>query len=606
MRRLRAQLALVPVLVALLAALLTVTAAAAPVELSEAGDRAEAYLDEVVMMLQTHHPVGKTLERPAFMAGAKRGLINALTAGETLSPRDKAAMLRFLRSRDFKSVHQLVAVLDRAAELTPLEVPALADVAAAGMISATADPFSRLLTQPQLQELQQRMTQTTDPSIGIMPRPVPTPPGEPRRLKVAIVQRQRLAFYLGIREGDEIMAINGKRIADTPAPGLQSLFEAQPGEPVRITVRRDGIDAELTFEGVQGEIAIPAARGHLLPGGVGYVDTSMFTLTFADELKAEIATLKARGMKALIVDLRNNPGGALPACLDACDALLPQGQVITTVDSTYTNPLLEGPLGQILKPLLRALGLPLIDGEKVDDDTVLHRSNAEPVYAGPTAILVNGSSASASEMMSGALQTNGRAKVIGTTTYGKGVGQTIVPLDASPEPSDANPFQRMLMQDPSMRFLYLTVMTYFRPDGAEVQGIGITPDIEVDRAPAPADIAAILKGRAILAGYVEAHLADDDLLVARLLNGAPIAIEEMPGADELAVSIAKSRLPRATALREIRGLLAWQTAQRNNGYSVNVPDDRQLQRAIVTVLGEAGVDAGEIPEYEAFAAEAGK
>src|SRR6185503_12026606 len=191
-------------------------------------------------------------------------------------------------------------------------------------------------------------------------------------------------------------------------------------------------------------------------------------------------------MKGLILDLRHNPGGALPAATGVADLFLPQGLKITNTVSNY-------------KPSIGGLRLPMIGGN--DDFTTKVRSDYETL---PMVCLINRASASASELLAGALKDHKRAVMIGETTYGKGVGQTPIILSS------------MMMK----RYLYLTVMRYTTPNGTTVDHKGVAPDVAMaDVRPETSNFAAAweLRRTGAIEKYRDAHwgagirrLADND------------------------------------------------------------------------------------------------
>ena len=195
-------------------------------------------------------------------------------------------------------------------------------------------------------------------------------------------------------------------------------------------MRRDGssIDMELTRKIVENR----TVKTEMKEGGVGYLKITEFDSVTYEQFQNGLETLEKEGMTALVVDLRDNPGGNLDTVCQILDLLLPEGTIVYTEDK---------------------------NGERVDTKT----SDDEHQFTKPLAVLVNGRSASASEVFSGAVQDYGTGTIIGTQTYGKGIVQTLYSL------SDGS-------------CLKLTTAQYFTPDGRNIHGEGITPDIVVEKS----------------------------------------------------------------------------------------------------------------------------
>ena len=200
------------------------------------------------------------------------------------------------------------------------------------------------------------------------------------------------------------------------------------GTTVKITVVRDGETLDLDV--MRGDVYVKRVYYTMLDNGMGYIYISSFTGDAKAEFEKALSELEGSGATALIIDLRDNPGGSLTTVIDMCDDMLPEC-VIASMAGKTTDP------------------------------TEYFRSDAKMCEL-PFAVLVNGDSASASEIFAGAMQDNGRAKIIGTQTYGKGIVQTTFHLGEE------------------HGWLKLTTDAYFTPNGTSLSGTGITPDIEVE------------------------------------------------------------------------------------------------------------------------------
>ncbi|MEX2524911.1 MAG: S41 family peptidase [Gammaproteobacteria bacterium] len=239
----------------------------------------------------------------------------------------------------------------------------------------------------------------------------------------------------GIRSGDLIIRLN-----DTPVKGM-SLSEAvqemrgKPGTTITLTILREGVEKPLTIAITRDIIKVQSVRKRTLEPGVGYLRVSHFQMHTAEDLQTALTELiedNGGALKGLILDLRNNPGGILSAAISVSDLFLNEGLIV------YTE-------GRVKDAKLRFSAKPV---------DVLENA--------PMIVLVNSGSASASEIVAGALQDHRRAIIMGEKTFGKGSVQTILPMN-----NDAA--------------LKLTTARYYTPSGRSIQAEGITPDIQLSR-----------------------------------------------------------------------------------------------------------------------------
>ena len=238
----------------------------------------------------------------------------------------------------------------------------------------------------------------------------------------------------GIQAGDLIIQIDGKPLREMLPEEAAQLMRGDPGTEVTITVAREGMEPfDLSI--VREVIAIASVRSRVLEPGYGYIRISQFRVNTGNELEEEIEKLYEDndGLKGMIVDLRNNPGGVLQASVNVVDTFISQGRIV------YTEGRLEG-------------------------KNMSFSANRKTVASDvPLVVLINNGSASASEIVAGALQDHGRAIIMGTRSFGKGSVQTVLPLDEE-------------------RAIKLTTSLYFTPKGRSIQAQGIVPDIIVDDA----------------------------------------------------------------------------------------------------------------------------
>jgi carboxyl-terminal processing protease len=245
------------------------------------------------------------------------------------------------------------------------------------------------------------------------------------------------AFRAGVQAGDQIVKIEGESTKDIALIDAVKKLRGPEGSAVTISIFRKGFTEPQDFTLTRAVIQIKSVRWKKLPDDIGYVRLRSFQKSTTDELEEALHDLEEQNIRALVLDLRNNPGGLLEQAIAVSDEFLESGKLIV-----YTKGRLAG---QNMK------------GYSKNDRAHLDY---------PMVILVNGGSASASEIVAGSLQDLGRATVIGTQSFGKGSVQTIIPL------SDGSG-------------LRLTTAKYYTPSGREINGKGIAPDIVIEEAKAP-------------------------------------------------------------------------------------------------------------------------
>lgn len=262
-----------------------------------------------------------------------------------------------------------------------------------GLLGELGDPHTAFMTPEEYAELQTE-TQGEYGGVGMeinikngwltVISPLPGTPAE----------------RAGLRAGDRIIEVDGESTEGWNSDEGVSNLRGRKGTPVELRVVRVGVDEPLDFSVVRDDIAIHAvAADYLLDGGIGYVALRMFSERSTDEVREAVDRMRAEGMRGLILDLRNNPGGLLDQGITVSDLFLEPGQVVAETRS------------------------------RVSDQNVEFRASGPDRYEGmPVVVLVDLGSASASEILAGALQDHDRALVIGQTTFGKGSVQTLFPL----------------------------------------------------------------------------------------------------------------------------------------------------------------------------------
>ena len=309
----------------------------------------------------------------------------------------------------------------------PVEDKVLLENAIRGMLTGL-DPHSAYLVPEDYQDLQAG----TSGEFGGLGIEVGMEDGF---IKVIAPIDDTPAQRAGVEAGDLII-----RLDDTPVKGMSladavNLMRGQPGTSIVLTIVREGRDGPIRITIKRDVIQITSVRSRTLEPGFGYIRISQFQNRTGQNLRDAVARLRDDAgdeLKGLVLDLRNNPGGVLSAAVSVSDAFLKEGTIVYT----------EGRMDEA-KLKFSAKGSDILDGI-------------------PLVVLVNAGSASASEIVAGALQDHRRAVIIGEKTFGKGSVQTILPLDNGSA-------------------LKLTTARYYTPSGVSIQARGIVPDITLDR-----------------------------------------------------------------------------------------------------------------------------
>ena len=236
----------------------------------------------------------------------------------------------------------------------------------------------------------------------------------------------------GLKAGDIILKVDDYEVNELNTEAVVSRVRGEEGVPVTLTIKREGVENPLEIEIVRAEIKTESVKGEILEDGIGYIQLTTFSdEEVSDKFAEKLNELKQQGMKKLILDLRGNPGGYLNECVEIASNFIPEGEVITYTIDKYDKKVISNSLGG------DAIGMPLV-------------------------VLVDGGSASASEVVTGALRDYEVATIIGTRTFGKGIVQQL----------------RVLPND--MGGLKVTTSKYYTPNGENIHGTGIEPNIVVE------------------------------------------------------------------------------------------------------------------------------
>lgn len=234
-------------------------------------------------------------------------------------------------------------------------------------------------------------------------------------------------YQAGLRSGDRVVNVDGRDITDMELSSAVALIKGDKGTSVTLEVIRG--TERLTFSAVRDAVEAKTVSYTLLDNNIGYLSISQFEEVTTKQFKAAVEDLQSQGMKGLVIDIRNNPGGLLDTVVGMLKYMLPDGLIVYTEDKQGNRKEYKG------------------------------QDNDE--FNLPLAVIVNGNSASASEIFAGAIQDYGKGTIIGTQTYGKGIVQTVKPL------TDGS----------AIKF---TIAKYFTPKGQDIHGKGVTLDMVVE------------------------------------------------------------------------------------------------------------------------------
>ncbi len=298
------------------------------------------------------------------------------------------------------------------------------------------------------------------------------------------------AARAGIKPGDLIVAVDGRPLAGSSPDS--DLLRGPPGSEVVLTVVREDLDEPLDITVVRDTIRVASVRGHMLEPGHAYVRISMFQADTGADFGRELDRLSTEAggnLQGLVIDLRSNPGGLLTTAVQVADELLEKGTIVTT------------------------------RGRLAISDTSFTATPGDRLDGAPVVVLVDAGSASAAEVLAGALRDNDRARVIGSRTFGKGSVQTALPLDNGDT-------------------VKLTTARYYTPDGTSIQALGIKPDVVLQPEGAEGEaVARVTEAR--LPGHLDAEDEVSALEPGDVLEGqAPIdaALAELKRMTSVAVT----------------------------------------------------------------------
>ncbi|SCY48426.1 S41 family peptidase [Alkaliphilus peptidifermentans] len=303
-----------------------------------------------------------------------------------------------------------------------LDEEELIEGAIKGMFDSIGDPYTNYMS---LKEFKELMTRTSGSYGGIG---VIVTPGDDGFVTVVSPIEDTPGERAGLRTGDRIVTVDDVTISGDKLEYAVELMKGKPGTTVNLAIRRDGVSNLINVSIVREEIRLKTVKSEVIDGNIGYIRITMFDEKTADDFKEQLNELEKSNIEALILDLRNNPGGLLSQCIKIADMLLGEQLIVYTEDRHGVR-----------------------EEEKSKKQSINY----------PLVMLVNGGSASASEILAGAIKDGEAGTIIGTTTFGKALVQQVKPLN------DGTGFK-------------YTIAQYFTPNGTNIHGTGIEPHIVVE------------------------------------------------------------------------------------------------------------------------------
>jgi carboxyl-terminal processing protease len=341
----------------------------------------------------------------------------------------------------WQDARMLAAVLERVKHdyVNPVDDHQLLQAAIRGMV-ASLDPYSAYLDGDEYDEVKISSSGRYS-GVGIELSI------EDEQVVVIAPFEGSPAALAGIRSGDIIVTIDGVPVNTSTLADTIGRMRGAEGTSVKVGIMREGNPEPMLFTLKRSRVELHSVRAEMLESGYGYVRISQFSETTGDDLNAAMKNLRKHNgapLKGLVLDMRDNPGGVLEAAVSVADTFLDSGVIVTA------------------------------KGRTPDSKFEMSATPGDALNGAPIVVLVNGGSASAAEIVAGALKDQHRAKLMGRTTFGKGSVQTIIPLSDD-------------------RAVKLTTSLYYTPSGVSINHRGISPDIELERdpkqpaVPSPAD-----------------------------------------------------------------------------------------------------------------------
>ncbi len=358
--------------------------------------------------------------------------------------------------RRFVTVYNAI----RQAYVDPVDDRALMRSAIRGLL-LDLDPHSAYMEKSDAEQFNEQTSGSYD-GVGLELQQLPD-----GSLRIVAPIDGSPAEQAGLRSGDRIVAIDGKLLRAGPSDGSEPL-RGVAGSKVVVKIVRTGVAAPFDVTLVRATIRTASVRSRMLEPGYGYIRIASFQASTADEFVKQLDALqKSAPLRGLVLDLRSNPGGLLVGAVQIADELLDHGVIVST------------------------------RGRESIGNSRFEATPGDRMHGAPIVVLVDAGSASASEVLAGALHDNHRARVVGSRTFGKGSVQTVLPLDNGDT-------------------VKITTARYYTPSGHSIQALGIVPDVELhpaggQRRPAPISEAELPGHLASEAGAMEGDNAGEVL-----------------------------------------------------------------------------------------------
>ena len=356
------------------------------------------------------------MKNHSFFKGALAGALVVLLAGGVVS-------CSVFKSEENQKMELLNGLIDRY-YIGDVDETDLSEGVYKGYIEGLGDPYSVYYDEEETKQMSESLSGEFGGVGALMSQD-----RETGVITVLQVYDGSPAQEAGMRDGDTLYKVEGEEVTGEDLSDVVSKVKGEKGTQVTLTVLRadTGEEEELTI--TRDTIEAQTVSCEMKEGNVGYICITEFDTVTYEQYKEALEDLEDQGMERLIVDLRSNPGGNLDTVCDILDLMLPEGLIVYTEDK---------------------------NGEREE-----YTSDEENQFDKPLVVMMNGYSASASEIFAGAIQDYGLGQIVGTQSYGKGVVQSVFDL-----------------QDGTS--VKLTIAEYFTPNGRSIDGEGITPDVEVE------------------------------------------------------------------------------------------------------------------------------
>lgn len=366
-------------------------------------------------------------DRKSFLQGALSGALAILLIAGLVSCGLRAGSLSLNMKNDSGNTDKKMSVLKGLIDenyLGEVDARGLNEGIYKGFISGLEDPYSVYYDEEETKMLMETTEGEYDGIGAVLSQDIKT-----GIVTLVQIYEDSPAMEAGLKDDDILYKVEDLEVTGKDLTEVVSHIKGKKGTKVQLTVYRGDDREEVTVTATRNTIQAQTIKYRMMDDQIGYVAVSEFDLVTYEQYEQALEDLKGQGMKGLIVDLRNNPGGNLSTVCDMLDLMLPEGLIVYTEDK---------------------------DGNRQES-----KSDEEHKFELPMTVLMNGNSASASEIYAGAIQDYGIGKIVGTQSYGKGVVQQIFDLKDG-------------------TCVKLTIAEYFTPKGRNINGKGITPDVEVE------------------------------------------------------------------------------------------------------------------------------